>query len=345
VPTAAEASGTQSQIQAALDAGLESLSAEEVVQFQLYTKWVLEADGTVFWVASRETTTVKGSLHYSTDRRQDETETIGANSVILSSESEITQFNVVAPLSMWIGSWPIPDSPPLQVAFSARGNYYVEANVHHYSGYAVFPALKIQVVNSAADLPSGPIVSNSLPIWLSYDAFAPVYSSFLVPDNAAPPYVVAHIEESIALAAAPVVGPWPGVTVPDGGPAPFHQLAASILARDRVKLTLVGFSNSLAWQYRQYLEEASVNDQLFGLANTPIPNDKKRTQVEIAALAQEKEMLVLANYNQGAMDAVARRLLLSASATVTFIGGVPGYGQVSIQQAGGTANGIGRVGA
>ena len=91
----------------------------------------------------------------------------------------MTQFNVVEPQRMWLGSWPIPGSPPLEVAFSQRGNYFEQANIWHYSGFAVFPTLKTQVIASASDLPSGPIVSNSLPIWLSYNAFVPVYPSFL----------------------------------------------------------------------------------------------------------------------------------------------------------------------
>ena len=131
MPTAAEASGAQSQIEAALDAGLDAISALEKVEFQRYQKWVLSVDGSVYWLATGERMTAQGALHYATDRHQDEDQTIGANQVIFSSESEVTQFNVVDPQTMWIGYWPIPGSPPLQVAFSARGNYFEQAVFWH----------------------------------------------------------------------------------------------------------------------------------------------------------------------------------------------------------------------
>ena len=254
MPTAAEASGTQSQLEAALDAGLDAISAFETIIFTRYQKWTLSIDGSVYWLATGERMTAQGSLHYATDRHQDEASTESSNQVIFSSESEVTQFNIVEPDSMWLGSWPIPASPPLKVAFSQRGNYFVQADIWHYSGIAVLPPMETQIIATATDLPSGPIVSNSLPIWLSYNAIAPVYSSFLVPDNAAPPYVAVHIESTESLAAAPTIGPWPGVTLPNSGASPLHELPISIFARDRVKLTTYGFSNQMVWQYLAYLE-------------------------------------------------------------------------------------------
>lgn len=327
MPTAAEASANQSQLESTLDAGLDQLSQQEQIEFQQYQKFVLSQDGSVFWSATGQKMTIGGSLHYATDRAQDEDQTIGANNVMLSSKSEITAFNTIQPQYMWIGSWPIGDAlPPLMVAFAQRGPYYREADVWHYAGFAVFPALKSQIINSAADLPPGPIVSNSLPIWLSLNSFAPVYPSFLVPDNIVPPYIVAHIEPGAteALGAFPIIGPWPGVTEPDSGASPLHDLASSQLTRDEVTLTLYGFSNQRALQYLQSLIQASIDPGLFGFANSPVVQDEKRLQVEITALAQKKKIRILANYYQSAADVEARRLILSASvAGVSIIGGVP----------------------
>jgi hypothetical protein len=169
-------------------------------------------------------------------------------------------------------------------------------------------------VQSYADLPVGPIVSNSLPIWLGQNSFAPVYPSFLVPDNAVSPYVVAHVEPSQTdvLQNFPHYV-WPGVTVPGSGASPLHDLPSYQLARDRVRLTLYGFTNQTAIQYLAALIDYSLNTDAFGFGNSPAIRDDKRTQVEISAIAQKKTIELVANYYQGTADAIARRLILSAA--------------------------------
>lgn len=331
----AEALSKQSQIQAALDAGVEQVSGEQEVAFRQYTRVQLTSDGTVFWVATQERVNAKGSLHYATDRHQAEDETIAANQFLFNSETEITQFNAVAPSVMWIGTWPVAGGT-LRVAFAQRGNYFREAQVWHYSGFAIYPALQTQIIDDEADLPAGPIVSNSLPIWLTQNDLAPVYPSFLVPDNIAPPYVVVHIppEATETLCAAPAVGPWPGSVQPDTGASPLHYLSVSQLCRDTVEITLYGFSNASAWQYLANLYEASESGSApFGFANSPAILDEKRPQVELAAIAQKKRIVILANYDQGAADTVARRLILAAAVSdVSILGGVPTQGIAGIYQ-------------
>jgi hypothetical protein len=323
VPAGTEGLGAQSPTQAVLDAGVEQLAARENVTFTLHTRVALAPDSSVFWVASSTTMNAVGSLHYATDRAQDEDQTIGANHVIFTSEVEVTAFNHLAPGTMWIGTWPSDGSAALQVVFGQRGGYFSEANLWHYSGYAVYPAMSAQIVATAGDLPTGPIVSNSLPIWLAQNTFAPVYPSFLVPDNLVPPYVVAHIDPNgtEAIGGFPL-DTWPGVTEPNTGASPLHDLPSTQLMRDEVTLTLYGFTNQTAIQYLRALIEYSLTDA-FGWANTPAIRDEKRVQVELAAVAQKKTIHVSANYLQWTADAIARRLILSAAvSSVTAAGGV-----------------------
>ena len=131
-------------------------------------------------------------------------------------------------------------------------------------------------------------------------------------------------ERTEALAAAPTIIP-PGVEIP-GPIAPFYNFPSSQEYRDEVELTLYGFNNEMAWQYLMSLYDASLNGNdglpLFGFANSPAIRDAKRTQVEIAALAQKKTIRILANYNSGTADAIARRYILSASLTIS-LGSVP----------------------
>ena len=307
---ATEASTAPSQLSVALASGLEALSKSQEVTFQSYTKVVLSQDGYVFWVATGTTATFVGSLHVITDRHQDEDQTIGANRMIFTSEKEITQFNSLSPTTMWIGTWQL-GSETLQVAFSERGSQYEQANLWGYIGYAVYPAMSSQIVASVADLPTGPIVSNSLPIWLSQNSMAQVYPSFLVPDNVAPPYIVAHVEPGAtdALGSFPILT-WPGTPTP---PTALQNMPSSQLMRDRVRLTLYGFTNAQAIQYLQSLIDYSVNTDDFGFMSMPAIRDEKRTQVEIAAIAMKKTIDIVASYYQGTADAAARRLILSAS--------------------------------
>ena len=325
--TVNESLGAQSQMAAVLDQGAEILAAEQTVQFQKYTK-VVVADGFVFWVATPQMLEVKGSLHYATDRMQSEDETIAVNQVLLTSEQLITEFNAISPSTMWIGAWPLGPigGPTIQIAFSQRASFYKQADLFHYSGNAVYPALQSQLIQNQAQIPTGPIVSNSLPIWLSLPAYMaqpiPVYSSFVVPDNIVPPYVTAHVEPAgtAATGGFPVLG-WPGIQLPNSGASPMYQVASSQLARDEVTFTMYGFTAQMGEQFKQVLIQLSMvgpgEPATFGWANVPIVVDAKRTQVEIAALAMKKTMHVSANYYQSTANAFAYRLILEALVTVT----------------------------
>jgi hypothetical protein len=308
------------QLHGALAAGVASISASQSVPFTQYTKVVLSQDGYVFWVASSTVQSFTGSLHYMTDTHQDEDQTLAVNRVIFTAPEEVTIFNSINPQTMWVGTWQTGGGP-IQVAFSERGSFYKQAGLWHYSGYAVYPALSSQLVASPADLPTGPIVSNSLPIWLAQNQIAPVYPSFLVPDNVVPPYVVAHIEPSgtVALGAFPILT-LPGVVQP-GSPAPFTDYPSSQLMRDDVRLTLYGFTNQQAIQYFVDLVEFSTSEEAtggaFGFCNSPAIRDEKRTQTEITAIAMKKTIEIQASYYIGTADAYARRHILSAAVSTT----------------------------
>ncbi|MDN7744722.1 hypothetical protein QZM78_11760 [Burkholderia multivorans] len=312
-----EAAAAPGDLAAALEAGVEQLSRNQSVTFQQYTKSTLPTDGYVFWVATGTAQQFSGSLHILTDRRQEEDQTIAANKLLFTAEQEISQLNTIAPGTMWIGTWQV-DGTTLQVAFAETGLNYQQAGLWHYRGFAVYPALASQLVASAADLPVEPIVSNSLPIWLSLASLAgaPVYPSFLVPDNVEPPYVTAHIEpvETVAIQAFPTYA-WPGAPTP---PTALQQMASAQLMRDNVRLTMYGFTNQRAIQFYAALIDYSLNTDDFGFCNSPAIRDEKRTQVEIAALAMKKTLTILASYYQGTADAIARRLILSASITTTI---------------------------
>lgn len=324
---AAEATGQPNQLATALAQGLGNVSREQKLTFTQYTRQTISEDGFVFWVANSNTLAAKGSLHYSTDRSQEEDQTIGMNSVIFTSEAEVSALNAISPGTLWICPWITPDGTTIQIAFSSRGAYYEQAGLFHYAGFAVFPALQSQLVATAADLPSGPIVSNSLPIFLGAPtgfqgmpmSQAPnitMYPSFLVDENIVPPYGVVHVE--------------PGLTQPLGmfphyrwsqktGTGPY-QLPSSQLMRDKVRITLYGLNNQQALQWLSALIMYSEWSGQFGFMSSPAIQDEKRVQSEIKAIAMKKIIEFSASYYQGAADAIARQLILSASISYSISG-------------------------
>lgn len=311
MPSIAESLNTQNQLQDTLAAGVNTLSQQQKIAFTQYAKSTLPTDGFVFYVNTGLTTTVQGSLHYATDQQQNEDETIDINRVIFTGLSQIDAFNQAAPDDLFVGTF-----DGIQFSFSARGSFYQQANLYHYVGNAVYPALASQLIDNAGDLPTGPIVSNSLPIWLSQNSFAPVYPSYLVPANVVPPYITAHIEPSQTEVPSFPIYSWPGTTE-SGSPAPLHDLPSSQLALDRVRLTLYGFNNQQAIQFYVSLIEYSVDTDAFGFRNSPAIRDEKRTQAEMAVIAMKKTIDIEAWYYQGTADAIARRLILSAAVTTT----------------------------
>lgn len=299
-----------SQLQNSLYEALDNLGSGPYTFYQ-YTKYQMSQDGYVFWVKSQNSVQFKGALHVSTDREQEIDDTIAMNSVILDAESEITAFNDNSPTTMWVGDIPVPDGT-VKVAFQRRGPFFAKAGVYHYAGFAVFPPFGPLLVDSDSDLPAGPIVSNSLPLWLDFStASLPVYPSFLVPENVSPPYIAVHIPHTVQVQPVPYV-PW-STTTPDPTPD-FYDLTLYQLMKDQVQMIAYGLNNVQAWQFIYRLFTASGDS--FGFMTTPTIQDDKRTQPEIMAIAMKKTIEFEASYYQTAADVVARRMI--ASATVSY---------------------------
>jgi hypothetical protein len=308
MPSIAESLNSQSQLQDTLAAGVNTLSLNQKIQFVQYAKQVVSQDGYVFWVNTGAPVTIQGSLHYATDRQQNEDETIDVNRVIFTALEQVDTFNQAAPDTLFIATF-----QGVQFSFRARGSFYQQANLYHYEGNAVYPALASQLINSAADLPAGPIVTNSLPIWLTQTTLGtgtvPVYASYLVPANVVPPYVTAHIEPSLTEVPSFPIDVWPGNPTPKTA---LQQMPSTQLAKDRVRLTLYGFTSQQAIQYYHNLIEYSLNTDNFGFGNSPAIRDEKRTQAELGVIAMKKTIEIDAWYFQSTADAIARRLILSA---------------------------------
>jgi len=119
---------------------------------------------------------------------------------------------------------------------------------------------------------------------------------------------VAHIEPELTrpLQAVPYY-------VRTSGPG-FQQTTSYQLYYDFVELILYGFNNTMAQQFYTSLIDASVDAGTFGFAGEiPSLRDEKRVQPEISAIAMKKTLCFGASYYQSTADAVARRLIISAT--------------------------------
>lgn len=309
-----------SQLASALKAGLEVLSQNQVLTLHKYVRMVLPLDGYVFWVradilspsavyntspyarfaynqppvvvTAAPIETAPGSLHITTTNQQDADESFSVNRMVFTSERPINDLNDISPGTMFLAK-----HGPYKFAFSQRRSWYKQAGLYHYVGDAVYPVMESQIIDDPAQLDlSNIIVSNSLPIWLQLNAIMPVFPSFLVPDNTAPPYASVHIGDDAtrALTSVPVID---------------RMSNHWQLVSDKVRVTLYGLRNFNALDYVDYVFDYMRNYGVMGLMNSPVIRDAKRTQTELSVIAQKKVIEFEVSYHQVRVREVAQQLI------------------------------------
>jgi hypothetical protein len=247
-------------------------------------------------------------MHFATDQIQAEDETFGRNRMIFTAQEPIDEFNEISPQVIWLGEF-----EGLRFSFANRGAFYKQADLYHYMGEAVFPAMESQIIDDAAQLNTRQVVvSNSLPIWLglTMGGELPVYPSFLADPNVRPPWVSIHIppDQTIGYAAAPVLN---------------RTLSRSSLASDRVRVTIYGLRNGQALDWLDYVLDFMLNGDAMGLQDfMPAVRDEKRTQDELTVLAMKKTIEFKVSYLHSSVRDIARQLILSCTPTV-IIGDQP----------------------
>lgn len=327
-------------LNAALAAGIETLSYVQVIRFTRYVRVVLPIDGFVFWVRAdllspsalfnasafnsaqldqmasiidaAQFIDVKGSLHYISDVTQDQAQTFVSNRVVFTSESEVQDFNEIGPNLMYIGTF-----DGIRFAFSSRGSFYRQADIFHYVGHAIYSTMDTQIIDDPQQLRNQQIVSNSLPIWLSmnnykaqpWEVFSndtfPMFPSFLSPLNEVPPFATIHCEPTgtVAIGSAPRLD---------------KTYGHSQLCKDFVRVVLFGVANDAALTFQDFVNQFSVNYDSIGLLNMPVIRDEKRPQVEFGILAQCKTIDFEVSYYQNVARDIARQLIKQAIVSYEF---------------------------
>jgi len=324
----AETAGAKTQLGAGLAEGVNTLSLNQTITFTLYVKLILPLDGYVFWVNAALLTdsalynaaqfnrlefdqfgdslparqlVAQGSLHYATEMHQIDDRTTAYNHMIFTSLQPIQDFNLINPNLIYVAT----NSDGIKFAFSRRENFYKQADLYHYRGDALYSVMDTQLIDSMTGFDTtSPIVSNSLPIWLSLNQFFPMYPSYLVGQNIAPPYASVDISPSdtYAIQAFPLL---------DKNSNPNQ------LTHDKVKITIYGIRNQEALNFAQYVFDYSLNTDNIGVQNMPIVQDEKMTQPEFGIIAMKKSITFDVSYYQTTVNDIARKLIESAFINIT----------------------------
>ena len=349
--------GAKTELGSGLAAGVETISYNQEVVFTLYVQVVMPIDGYVFWVnAALLTDTAiynatqyskllydryenpngaiparqikaKGSLHYSTENNQLQDRTNAFNNVTFTSLQPIEDFNAINPTLMYVSQ-----KEDFKFAFNSRASFYKQADLYHYGGHGLYSIMDTQLVDSMDQLDlSQPIVSNSLPIWLSLNQFFPVYPSYLVAQNIAPPYAVIDIDPSqtTALGQTQIVknvfltnstSAVAGYAIAGEAKAGDYivesQSTIDQLSKDTVKIIIFGANNNTALNFVNYINQYSENGLNLGIMNLPIIQDEKVTQSDFNIIAQKKIVTFEVSYYQSTVNTVALKLIFDAFMSV-----------------------------
>ncbi|EDJ0399055.1 hypothetical protein ACH4T1_000262 [Salmonella enterica] len=294
----------KTELNATLTQGLDDLSRFQVVTFTKYIRKILPLDGFVFWVKASvlssapdsepDTVNVKGYLHLTTESIQDDEQLYDRNVVTFTAQADIDPFNDIGSDVLYIGEF-----FGIQFSFSRRTGLNEAANLYHYSGEAIFPYMRSQIINSADDIDlADVVVSNSLPIWLSLSQFMPMYPAMLSVQNLVPPYATVKCGEPSPVAGAFCLDE--------------KQNQYQLVSED-VTITVTGLRNAAVEDFLRYVQDYTLSDKAeMGVMNIPVIQDERITQNELNIIAMRKKVKFKVNYYQQRMRNVARRLITSA---------------------------------
>ncbi|EBR4477755.1 hypothetical protein B1G57_24265, partial [Salmonella enterica] len=257
----------KTELNATLTQGLDDLSRFQVVTFTKYIRKVLPLDGFVFWVKASvlssapdsepDTVNVKGYLHLTTESIQDDEQLYDRNVVTFTAQADIDPFNDIGSDVLYIGEF-----FGIQFSFSRRTGLNEVANLYHYSGEAIFPYMRSQIINSADDIDlADVVVSNSLPIWLSLSQFMPMYPAMLSVQNLVPPYATVKCGEPSPVAGAFCLDE--------------KQNQYQLVSED-VTITVTGLRNAAVEDFLRYVQDYTLSDKAeMGVMNIPVIQDER----------------------------------------------------------------------
>ncbi|MFJ5338361.1 hypothetical protein ACIPSD_04515 [Pectobacterium sp. CHL-2024] len=292
----------KTELNATLTQGLDDLSQYQVVTFTRYIRKVLPLDGFVFWVKASlidpddtaDTVDVRGYLHLTTDSIQDDEQIYDRNVVTLTAQSDIDPFNDIGNDVLYIGEF-----FGIQFSFSRRTGLNEPANLYHYTGEAIFPHMRSQIINSADDIDlDDVVVSSSLPVWLSLNQYMPMFPAMLSLQNLTPPFATVKCSN-----VAPI----------EGGYYIDAESNQYQLVTEDVTISITGLRNAETADFLWYVQQYTLRDDAeMGVMNIPVVQDERVRQNELNVIAMRKTIKFRVNYYQQRMRNVSRQLITSS---------------------------------
>ncbi len=187
----------------------------------------------------------------------------------------------------------------MQFSFSRRTGLNEPANLYHYTGEAIFPHMRSQIINSADDIDlSDVVVSSSLPIWLALNQYMPMFPAMLSTQNLSPPYATVKCSNTSPIAGAFYLDE--------------KQNQYQLVSED-VTLSVTGLRNASIEDFVRYVQDYTTGDAPeMGIMNIPVVQDERVTQNELNIIAMRKTIKFKINYYQQRMRNLARQLITSA---------------------------------
>ncbi|MFD3238340.1 hypothetical protein ACE2AK_04200 [Rahnella perminowiae] len=298
----------KTELNAALAQGIDDISRSGIVTFTKYIRKVLPLDGFVFWVKASitsddadpepDTVDVKGYLHLTTESIQEDEQLYDRNVVTFTAQADIDPFNDIGSEVLYIGEF-----FGIQFSFSRRTGLNEQANTYHYTGEAVYPHMRSQIINSPDDIDlTDVVVSSSLPVWLGLSQFMHMFPSMLSTQNLAPPYATVKCSNT-----APIAG---GFYLDEMN----NQWQ---LVTEDVTVSITGLRNAAVEDFLRYIQQYTLGDEAeMGVMNIPVVQDERVTQNELNIIAMRKTIKFKINYYQQRMRNVARQLITKSIPTI-----------------------------
>lgn len=292
------------ELNATLTQGLDDLSQFQVVPFTKYIRKVLPLDGFVFWIKASilsddpdpepDTKDVKGYLHLTTESIQDDEQLYDRNVVTFTAQADIDPFNDIGTDVLYIGEF-----FGIQFSFSRRTGLNEPANLYHYTGEAIFPYMRSQIINSVDDIDlNDVVVSSSLPVWLSLSQYMPMFPAMLSTQNLSPPYATVKCANTSPIAGAFYLDE--------------KQNQYQLVSED-VTISVTGLRNASVEDFLRYVQDYTLSDVAeMGVMNIPVVQDERVTQNELNIIAMRKTIKFKVNYYQQRMRNVSRQLISTA---------------------------------
>lgn len=292
------------ELNATLTQGLDDLSQFQVVPFTKYIRKVLPLDGFVFWIKASilsddpdpepDTKDVKGYLHLTTESIQDDEQLYDRNVVTFTAQADIDPFNDIGTDVLYIGEF-----FGIQFSFSRRTGLNEPANLYHYTGEAIFPYMRSQIINSVDDIDlNDVVVSSSLPVWLSLSQYMPMFPAMLSTQNLSPPYATVKCANTSPIAGSFYLDE--------------KQNQYQLVSED-VTISVTGLRNASVEDFLRYVQDYTLSDVAeMGVMNIPVVQDERVTQNELNIIAMRKTIKFKVNYYQQRMRNVSRQLISTA---------------------------------